>query len=369
MNRIDRYIVRQLVVATLFVAVTLSCVVWLTQSLRFIEMIVNRGLSAPLFVYFTLLLLPTFFSLILPIALFAAVLFVYNRLLTDNELVVLRAGGVGPFALARPALAVATGVAVVGYAINVYFMPASYREFKDLQFNLRNSYPMVLLQEGVFNTVMKGITVYVRSRTRDGELRGIVVHDARVPNRPVTMMAERGTIVSGAQGPRVIMVNGNRQELSDRDGNLSLLYFDRYSFDIAAATGAEEIRWREPRERFLSELFVLRPEDAWNRGKLLMEGHYRLAQPLQALGFTLVALALLLGGEFNRRGHTWRVLAAIGAAVAMELGLLGSKSLGEKMGWLAPALYLATIAPAAIAAATMMAPRRRRRGAVRAMGG
>jgi lipopolysaccharide export system permease protein len=366
-NRIDRYIIRQLVVATLFVAVTLSCVVWLTQSLRFIEMIVNRGLSAPLFVYFTILLLPTFLSLILPIALFAAVLFVYNRLRSDSELVVLRAGGLGPFALARPALVVAVGTVLTGYALSLYFVPASYREFKDLQFSLRNAYPMVLLQEGVFNSVMKGITVYVRSRTSDGELYGIVVHDARVSSRPVTMMAERGVIVSGARGPRVVMINGNRQEVSETDGSLSLLYFDRYSFDIAAATGSNEIRWREPRERFLMELLFVNPEDAWNRGKLLMEGHYRLAQPLQPFGFALVALAFLLSGEFNRRGQTWRVLAAIGLAVIMEVGLLGSKTLGEKQGWLAPALYLATIVPAALAVASLT-PRRRRRSSAAALG-
>ena len=91
MKRIDKYIFRQLLLTTLVVAAALTCVVWLTQSLRFVEMIVNRGLSAALFAYFTLLFLPAFLSVILPISLLAAVLFTYNRLLTDSELVVLRA--------------------------------------------------------------------------------------------------------------------------------------------------------------------------------------------------------------------------------------------------------------------------------------
>lgn len=360
MNRIDRYIFRQLLIATLFVAVTLTCVVWLTQSLRFVEMIVNRGLSIPLFVYFTLLLLPTFLSVILPVALFAAVLFVYNRLLADSELVVLRAGGLGPFALSRPAVVLAFVVTAIGYALNLYFVPASFREFKDLQFNLRNAYPIVLLQEGVFNAVMKGITVYVRSRSSDGELHGIIVHDARLPQRPVTMMAERGAIVSGAVSPRVVMVNGNRQEVGEKDGNLSLLHFDRYVFDIAAAAGGDEYRSREPRERFVGELLNPRAEDSWNRAKLKMEGHHRLAQPLQTLAFTLVALAVLLGGEFNRRGQTWRIVAAVAVAVLMEIGLLGGKSLGEKFAWITPLLYLVSIAPAALALLAIR-PRRARR--------
>src|SRR5690606_9257528 len=139
-------------------------------SLRFIEMIVNRGLSVPLFVYFTMLLLPTFFSVILPVALFAATLFTYNKLIADSELLVLRAGGLSQFALARAAIVMAVLVTGVCYAITIYFMPASYREFKDLQFTLRNSLPTVMLQEGVFNNLSDGLTVYIRERSADGEL-------------------------------------------------------------------------------------------------------------------------------------------------------------------------------------------------------
>ena len=75
MKKVDIYIFRQLFAATVFVTVTLTCVVWLTQSLRFIEMIVNQGLSLALFGYLMLLLLPTFLGIILPIALFASVIF------------------------------------------------------------------------------------------------------------------------------------------------------------------------------------------------------------------------------------------------------------------------------------------------------
>ena len=163
-RRIDRYIFRQLLGTTLFVATTLTCVVWLTQSLRFVEMIVNRGVSASLFLYFTMLLVPSFLAIILPIALFAAILFVYNRLLVDSELVVLRAGGYSQYSLARPAIAMMIVVIAACYALTIYLMPASYRDFKDLQFTLRNSFPSVLLLEGVFSPVMKGVTVYVESR-------------------------------------------------------------------------------------------------------------------------------------------------------------------------------------------------------------
>ena len=124
-----------------------------------------------------------------------------------------------------------------------------------MQFTLRSAYPTVLLQEGVFSQVMKGVTIYVQNRGSDGELSGIIVHDARVRKQPVTMMAERGSIVSGDAGARVILVTGSRQQVDEKDGSLSLLYFDRYSFDLSTVNKSVRDRWREPRERYMHELF------------------------------------------------------------------------------------------------------------------
>ena len=352
MKRIDRYIFRQLFATTLFVAIALTGVVWLTQSLRFVEMIVNRGLSASLFLYFTMLLLPSFLAIILPVALFVAVVFTYNRLLVDSELVVLRAGGYSQYSLARPAMTLTLIVMLVCYALTLYFMPASYREFKDLQFTLRNSYPTVLLQEGVFSPVMKGVTVYVGSRSSEGELSGIIVHDARNRNQPVTMMAERGSIVAGKSGPRVVLVTGSRQQVDEEDGSLSLLYFDRYSFDLSTVKNAGQDRWREPRERYLDELFFSedRRTSIYNFYKLLMEGHHRLAMPLLPLGFTLVGLAFLLGGDFNRRGQLFRILGAVSTVIAIEVAQLGAKNLGEKTQSIYVLMYFAPLLPALLAA-------------------
>ncbi len=353
MKRINLYIFRQLLVATILVATTLTCMVWLTQSLRFVEMIVNRGLSISLFINFTILLLPTFLAFILPIAVFTAVIFTYNRLIIDSELVVMRASGYSHFMIARPAIILATFVTLICYSITLYFLPTSYREFKDLQFSFRNSLPTILLQEGVFNTVMEGVTVYIRSKKSTGELFGIVIHDARSPKRPITMMAERGVISSSKKGPRVVMFSGNRQQVDSQDGRLSLLYFDKYTFDIGTKTKNPITRWREPRERYLQTLINPDPsvkQDVQWYNKLVTEGHHRLSAPLLPLAFTFLGLALLLSGSFNRRGQLWRILLAIGFILILETSHLGVKNLGEKAIHLVFLMYLIPITTIVVSA-------------------
>ena len=94
MKKLDTYIAKQIVTGFLLVALSLMSMLWLTQSLRFVEMVTDKGLPVYLFVEMTSLLMPRVFTILSPIALFVAVMFVYNRLITDSELVVMKAVGI-----------------------------------------------------------------------------------------------------------------------------------------------------------------------------------------------------------------------------------------------------------------------------------
>ena len=116
-TRLDRYIFRQLAFALIAVTGGLTALIWLIQSLRFVELVVDHGLSLVVFVELTGLLIPSFVAVILPITTFVVMQFVYQRLAGDREITVMRAAGLSPFALSRPALVVAVLAVVCGYAL------------------------------------------------------------------------------------------------------------------------------------------------------------------------------------------------------------------------------------------------------------
>jgi len=352
----------QLAIATIAITVALTFAVWLTQSLRLIDFIVNRGLPATTFLYFVALLLPSFLAVVLPIAAFCAVLFVYHKLTMDSELVVLRAAGLSSIQLARPALMIAVIATIIVYSITLYFLPVSYRAFKELQFRLRSDYSTVLLQEGAFNTVSDGITVYVRDRSPNGELHGILVHDTRDPEKPVTMMAERGALVRGEAGPRVVMVNGNRQQVEGGSGRLSLLYFDSYTVELTQLQDTQQPRWRDAKERFLFELLNPDPGygDARYRAELAAEGHQQLVGPMYTLAFILIGLAALLAGDFNRRGQNVRVFSAVFCVAVFEGVSLAMQDVAATFPWAVPSMYAAPVLPSLAAAFVLLRHPRRR---------
>ena len=353
MPRYQRYLLRQLLGPFVLVALGLTAVVWLSQSLRIIDLIVNKGLSLSAFMLMSMLVLPTFLGAILPIAFFCSLLFVYNRMTIDSELVSLKAAGVGQWSLAKPALLMATVIAVISYAIVMYVMPVSHREFKERQFVLRGDHSALLLEEGTFNTLSDGVTVYIRGR-EGGTLNGILVHDARTPERPVTMMAERGILVRTEQGPRFILINGHRQRIDRDSSRLSMLDFERYTMDLSDFARPEGSRWREPRERFIDELLSADSDRAERmRGEFLSEAHGRIVSPLHAYVLAAIALAALLSGNLDRRGLWRRILAAITAAVVFEAVALFLVNATAKNIHLIPLMYIAPVLTIAVAMAVL----------------
>ncbi len=348
MDGFTRYVFRQLFVGMVFMTAGLTCVIWLSQSLRFVELIVNRGVSVGTFAYLIMLMLPNFLTIILPIALFCVVVFVYTKLISDRELVVMRAAGVSQSALAKPAVILALATVALSFALNLNLVPKSYSMFRELQWDIRYNYSHILLKEGTFTDVTDGVTVYVRERANDGQLLGILVHDQRDRLKPITLMAAKGALVVGDKGARVAMFNGNRQSIDSKTKNLSILYFDRYVINLGKNKGSAEGRDREARERGLGELLNIDNAEGVadrDRGKFTVEAHKRLVSPLYPLGFTMIALACLISGGFSRRNQNRQVLLSIGFMVVVQATALGLENVVSKNLNLLPLLYAHAIFP------------------------
>jgi lipopolysaccharide export system permease protein len=336
------YIFRQVIGPFFFFAVILTCVIWLSQSLQVLDMVMNKGQSAGTFLWLTFLILPGLMAIVLPVSFFCAVLYVLHRLQTDSELVVMWAAGLSRWAVIAPLLAAAVLMTALTYLLNLYLMPLGMREMKDKVFEIRADLAATLVKEGAFSTPIDGLTVYIKESSNT-ELLGILVHDNRDTERPATYMASRGQLVKTPDGPRLIMFDGNIQRSEGRGKSLSILDFDKYTFDLSVFEKPNQGHNRETRERYLDELIDFVPKDDWearNRDVFAAEGHSRLSSPLYNIVFVLVAAAFLLTGRFSRRGQGWKVAGAMGCGVIARLGGFGLQGLVADEPWLTATLYV-----------------------------
>ena len=149
----------------------------------------------------------------------------------------------------------------------------SYHAFHRDEFQIRNQMAAFRLQEGVFTKVSGDMTVYVRSRDANGLLHGVLVEDDRDPDAHTTILAERGTIVTVNDKPRVVLYNGSREEIDRHTGRLNVLTFGRNTIDLTSSrqNNHEE---RDAAEMSLHELFHPNPTEVSDRDrrKFAVEG-------------------------------------------------------------------------------------------------
>ena len=333
-----------------FVLITagLLMIVWLSQSLRLFDMLLNSKVSVWLFIRLTLMLIPGYLAIISPIALFAVALFTYNRLIADRELIILRAAGMSPLQLAKPVIAIGFLFTLLGFYISLVLVPNAVANFRELRWKIQHDISHLLIQEGEFNDITNGVTVYIRSKNNDGSLEGILLHDQHSPLSQVTLLAEKGSIVYRDGVPQISMKKGSRQEVSNKTGRFSILYFDYYNMDFFSNKEKTANRYKNPGELSLKDLFSTPKDYLYNLkiyNRFRLEGFKRLSLPFYNLSFMMIAAAGLLTGTFNRRGHNKRIIITVLIMAGVQIAELGAENLCLRNLYFVPLLYILSISP------------------------
>lgn len=358
LTRLDRYVLRQLTLALALATTGLVALIWLTQSLRFIQTIISHGLSPFVFFKLTALLVPGFLATILPITCFLVILFTYVRLSGDRELTIMRGLGLSNIRLARPGLALAGGVVVLGYILTLGVVPWTLSVFRTYQYEIRNQIAAFLLEPGVFTPISDNIMVYVQERTPNGALKDIIIEDSRVPNASVTILARSGELISSSQGPVVLLKDGSREQVDPRTGELDILTFKSNTISLSQTAKAETMVDDDAAAAPLLHLF--HPPSGLTSGerrKWLVEAQRRLSAPLSALSYALIALVAALGGGFKRHGGLTRIVSAVLITVSLVAVGLGVSNLAARNIHLLSLIWLWAIAPALISLLLLLSQR------------
>lgn len=348
MDRLSLYLFRQLTTAFVFAAVAVAFVILFTQSFRMLSLVIDN--SSTLWIFFELMALsiPTFMPLVLPLGLGVATIFVYNKLAVDSELVVMRAAGISPMRQAMPAITLASIIFITCMALTLWITPAANRALVTLQYKIRDGYAVFLSRPGNFNDITDGLTFYAHKRDTGGALEGILIHDVRRAEAPVTIMANTGQVVTNDEQPQIVIFNGRRQELDVKTGKLSELAFDQYVLDLNALRSASGQRLADPREQSIFDLLYPSQEMLKSRASrehLLAELNQRFASPFLTFAFSLISLAAILAGEFNRRGMGKRILIASVSIIALQACFMSVNSLISQHIDFAFTLYLVSLVP------------------------
>lgn len=345
----DRYLFKQIALTTSGMLLAMTAVIVCVVALQELDVITNRGAALISFVMLTALSIPQLLSILAPIALFLALLIVFNRLSSEREIVVVSASGGSPVHLLRAvmtaALIVSFLVALVGHAI----APPAQRAWRYLISEVRADLLASVVKEGSFSSIQEGVTFHMRAREPGGVLADIMIADTREFPAETIYFAQRGTIVRGEQGSFLAVEDGVIQRRSQADsGRVSTahLFFDAYSIDLSFADQSSGPDFFKPSEQ--STLYLLNPDPndpfmLTQRERFAAEIHNRMALPLYPLGFAMIVVLALGTPHSGRAGRATRVLLAILGAAALLGAQYGAAAIVAALSFTWPLLYIIPI--------------------------
>jgi len=346
-SRYDRYVLSQFLLFFGFFALILVAVFWINRAVVLFDRLIGDGQSALVFLEFTALTLPNLIRMVLPIAAFAASVYVTNRLNAESELTVMQATGSSPWRLARPAIAFGIVTALMMSVLTHVLLPASINQLAIREVEVSRNVTARLLSEGSFLHPAPGVTFYIRQIDPDGTLNDVFLSDRRNPEVNVIYTGSRAFLVRDADRTNLIMVDGLAQRLDVASRTLSTTLFADFSYDISKLVKASDDRTRDIRAIPTMELLTgqtrITAEEGYTAGQLTEELHLRIARALICVAVTLIGFSTLMLGTFSRFGVWRQALLAFVLLILLEAmrGVVSEPVLENPRLW--PLIYLPTV--------------------------
>ncbi|MCJ8053520.1 LPS export ABC transporter permease LptF [Shinella curvata] len=349
MKLIERYILRRASLMFVATLVPLLGIVWVTQALTNINLVTDSGQSTFAFLKLATLILPSVVPIILPFALVIGVAQTLTVMNSDSELTVLNSAGSSRMTIIRPVMMLAVAMSLVSFAVDNFVEPYSRMAVRKMIATAHADMLSAVVQENTFRKIADGLYVQVAQRRNGGVLHGLFVADTRDPRFEMVYYAREGAVDENSSA--LVMKDGEvHRKLPD--GNVSIIKFDSYAFDLADLTqsaGASNIR---AKDRDLFYLFNPDPDDPHYKkepGSFTAELHRRFTEWLFPTVFGLIALVVSADARSHREARVHPMITALLTALFVRWISFYAANNAEGSVTFVIIMYLVPIATAALA--------------------
>ena len=307
--RIHRYILKEISLPVLLSLLIFTFVLLMGRIPRLTELVINKGVPVSEMLQLFSYLLPTFFSITVPLSFLLGILLAFGRFSADSEFIALKASGVSLYNLLKPVLILALACSLLTAWLTVSVEPAGKSAFRSKLFQIASSRASVGIRPGVFNDDFDGIVLYTRGMDeRRGIMQNVFISDEREGETPATILAQQGQFIPDPDNYSMTLhlINGSihRQPKGENKSTYQIVGFSNYNInlDMGNQLTAAEGRHRSRGELSWTELQAAQQnsKDEKNQLRLAVEKHKRIAIAFAPLVFALVGVPL--GLQSNRSG-------------------------------------------------------------------
>jgi lipopolysaccharide export system permease protein len=351
MKVVERYIMRRAFVVFLAALVWTLAIVWTTQVLAKIDLVTDSGQSALTFFEVAALILPSIIPIVVPFALVVAVAQTLSAMNSDSELAVVNAAGASRWTIVRPIMLLALVAAVFSFAVDNGIDPYARQKNRALVASSRADLLSLIIQEGTFRKIEDGLFLQIGERLPDNRLGGIFVADSREEGVNLVYYAKTGSIVERG-GEKVLMMNDGVIHRKTLTGDLSVIRFTSYAFDMSAFMAAASAVTLLPKDQTTQYLLNPSANDKnyqQNPYEYQAEVNQRFSEWTYSMVFALIALAVAGDARSHREARVNPLNTANGISLFVRWVGFFAASKADEIPQYAYMVYGVPIAASAVA--------------------
>jgi lipopolysaccharide export system permease protein len=331
-SRIHRYILREISAPTILSLLIFTFVLLMGRIPRLTELVINKGVPALEIVRLFSYLMPTFFSITIPLSFLLGILLAFGRFSADSEFIALKASGVSLYNLVKPVFILAVLFTILTAWLTTSIIPASKTAFKSKLFQIASSSINASIRPGVFNGDFEGIVLYVRGMDeQSGIMRDVFISDEREGEIPAIIVARKGRFISDPNQYTITLrlSDGSihrRPPKGDR-ATYQTINFNKYDINLNTGGRADKNkRHRSHSELSWSELdqAIKKKQNTKKVYSLLAEKHKRIVIAFAPLVLVLVGVPLGLQSQRSGKGSGFSLALLVFLVYYVLLSLAGN---------------------------------------------
>ncbi|MET3589433.1 lipopolysaccharide export system permease protein [Bartonella silvatica] len=346
MRIIECYILKRVLILFSAVMIAAISISWTVQILARINFLTTSRQTLLTVLQFSLSLVPSVVSLVIPFALVIAITSTLSAMNKDSELAIISSSGFPKRTVWKPILLLALVASCTSFYIANFVVPQARLNMRQMLASAHFDLINLFISEGSFQKLANNLYIEIGERNPNGKLRRLFIADQRDPKTDLFYYATDAKIMNSKNGSFLVLSNGEIERANHQNDSVSIVQFSSYTFSLGEFIPNDKTPTLYPKDRSLSYLRAPDPKDPYYQRKPLQykaEFHRRLTEWLYPIVFSLIALAAAGDTRSYRQARNSANFSAIALSLLVYwMGYFFAEKAKSDLAYV-PLLYLTPV--------------------------
>ena len=293
-NKLNNYFIAEILRSYAFVLATLSFLIWITQSARFLYLITDMGLSMSVYVPYILYQLPKIVSQMMLISFLISLFISIIKFQNNKEMEIYWLSGISKKTIIWTILKISLVPTFIAFFLYIYLAPMTGLISRNILANSEFTFINALVKKNNFNSPFNNLTVYVGENDNQGNLEKVYLFENNK-----TIIAKQGKVLNSDNKNYLQLIDGFIHE-KDGDNKVQIIKFQKTLYDFTKYK-TDLTTYPKLRERDFLWLLNKYKTTTDRKKDTLIEIHKRIFKPLFIPIIALLCCFILYGNneKFN----------------------------------------------------------------------